>query len=145
MAETDWSLPYAATITPAGLKADLDVLASDAYEGRKTGEKGQKMAADYIAKGFAADGLAGPVPNSDSPYFQQFTLNRVAPGASMKIGSRTFFVNKDYYLLLRDAATLATELHPTFIGMASARRAMPISTLSPLQRARTYWCYSANR
>jgi len=98
------------------LQQDLSVLASDAYEGRKTGERGQKMAADYIAKAFAADGLAGPVPNSDSPYFQQFTLNRVAPGVSMKIGSRTFFVNKDYYLLLRDAATLATELHPTFIG-----------------------------
>ena len=74
------------------------------------------MAGDYIAKAFAADGLAGPAPNSGSPYFQQFTLNRMAPGASMKIGSRTFFVNKDYYLLLRDAATRATELHPTFIG-----------------------------
>ena len=53
-AATDWSLPYAAIITPAGLKADLDVLASDAYEGRETGKKGQKMAADYIAKAFAA-------------------------------------------------------------------------------------------
>ncbi|MGY3087497.1 hypothetical protein ACVWYF_000523 [Hymenobacter sp. UYAg731] len=113
---TDWSLHYAANITPAGLQQDLSVLASDAYEGRKTGEKGQKMAADYLRQAFAADGLAGPVPGSASPYFQQFTLNRVAPGASMKVGNRTFFVNKDYYLLLRDAATLTAELHPTFIG-----------------------------
>ena len=29
-APTDWSLPYAATITPQALKADLSVLASDA-------------------------------------------------------------------------------------------------------------------
>ncbi len=113
---TDWSLPYATSITPAGLRQDLSVLASDAYEGRKTGEQGQKMAADYLRRAFAADGLAGPVPNSDSPYLQHFTLNRVAPGASIRIGSRTFFVNKDYYLLLRNAATLAAELHPTFIG-----------------------------
>ncbi|MDB5267809.1 MAG: hypothetical protein JWP58_849 [Hymenobacter sp.] len=112
----DWSLPYAASITPAGLQQDLSVLASDAYEGRKTGEKGQKMAADYLRQAFTADGLTGPVPNSASPYLQQFTLNRVAPGASIKVGSRTFFVNKDYYLLLRDAATLGAELHPIFIG-----------------------------
>lgn len=75
-APTDWSLPYAATITPAGLKADLDVLASDAYEGRETGKKGQKMAADYIAKAFAADGLAGPVAGSDNPYIQHFGMVR---------------------------------------------------------------------
>ena len=112
----DRSLPYAASITPASLRQDLSVLASDAYEGRKTGEKGQKMAADYLRQAFAADGLTGPVPNSDSPYLQHFTLNRVAPGASMKVGSQTFFLNKDYYLLLRDAATLSGELHPTFIG-----------------------------
>ena len=48
-AATDYSLPYAASITPEGLKTDLDVLASDAYEGRETGQKGQKMAADYLA------------------------------------------------------------------------------------------------
>ena len=112
----DWSLPYAATITPAGLQQDLTVLASDAYEGRKTGGKGQKMAADYLRQAFAADGLAGPVPNPASPYLQPFTLNRVAPGASIRVGPRTFFVNQDYYLLLRNAATLATELRPTFIG-----------------------------
>jgi hypothetical protein len=38
-AATDWSLPYAASITPEGLKQDLSVLASDAYEGRETGQK----------------------------------------------------------------------------------------------------------
>jgi hypothetical protein len=64
---TDYSLSYAASITPEALKQDLSVLASDAYEGRETGKKGQKMAADYIAKAFAADGLAGPVQGSDNP------------------------------------------------------------------------------
>ena len=115
-APTDWSLPYAAGITPTGLQQDLNVLASDAYEGRKTGEKGQKMAADYLVKAFAADGLAGPVPNSDRPYLQHFALNRLVPAASIQVGSRTFFVNKDYYVLLRDAATLGAGLRPTFIG-----------------------------
>ncbi|MGI4968785.1 MAG: hypothetical protein ACRYGH_07530, partial [Janthinobacterium lividum] len=112
----DWSVPYATSITPDGLKADLSVLASDAYEGRATGQKGQQMAADYLTKAFAATGLAGPVLGSDNPYLQHFTLNRVNPAASIKIGSRTFVVNQDYYLLLRDAAALAAVVQPTFVG-----------------------------
>ncbi len=115
-APTDWSVPYAASITPDGLRADLSLLASDAYEGRATGQKGQKMAADYLAKAFAAAGLAGPVPGSDNPYFQHFDLNRAEPAASIKIGSRTFEVNKDYYVLLRDAAALAAPMQPAFVG-----------------------------
>ncbi|MFD1872169.1 M28 family peptidase [Hymenobacter bucti] len=115
-AATDWSVPYAASITPDGLRADLSVLASDEYEGRATGQKGQKMAADYLVKAFASYGLAGPVPGSDSPYLQHFDLNRADPAASIKIGEQTFVVNKDYYLLLRDAAALAAPMQPAFVG-----------------------------
>jgi hypothetical protein len=115
-AATDYSVPYAASITPEGLKADLSVLASDEYEGRDTGRKGQKMAADYLAKAFASYGLAGPVPGSDNTYLQHFTLNRVDPAASIKIGERTFVVNKDYYVLVRDAAALSAPMEPVFVG-----------------------------
>ncbi len=117
-APTDWSLPYAATITPAGLKADLDVLASDAYEGRETGKKGQKMAAEYIAKAFAAAGLAGPVAGSDNPYIQHFSMKRVEldPASTVKIGNQTFVVNKDFYVLLRDASTTSGVVQPAFVG-----------------------------
>jgi hypothetical protein len=115
---TDWSVPYAASITPEGLKADLSVLASDEYEGRETGQKGQKMAADYIAKAFASYGLAGPVPGSDNPYLQHFGMTRVGvdPASSIKIGNRTFVVGKDFYVLLRDQKAALTELQPRFIG-----------------------------
>ena len=115
---TDWSLPYAATITPDGLKADLDVLASDAYEGRETGKKGQKMAADYIAKAFAANGLTGPVTGSDNPYIQHFGMNRIAldPASSVRIGNKTFVLNKDFYVFLRDPATASVVVQPTFVG-----------------------------
>ena len=114
----DYSVPYAASITPEGLKADLSVLASDEYEGRETGQKGQKMAADYIAKAFASYGLAGPVSGSDNPYLQHFSMTRVGvdPASSIKIGNRTFVVGKDFYVLLRDQKTALADLQPTFIG-----------------------------
>ena len=119
-APTDWSLPYAATITPAGLKADLDVLASDAYEGRETGKKGQKMAADYIAKAFAADGLAGPVAGSDNPYIQHFTMSQQsvnAAASTVKVGSKAYQAGKDFYTFSTDETFAApTPVQPVFVG-----------------------------
>ncbi|GAB2872714.1 hypothetical protein GCM10027044_38880 [Hymenobacter ruber] len=119
-APTDWSLPYAASITPDGLKADLSVLASDAYEGRETGKKGQKMAADYIAKAFAADGLAGPVAGSDNPYLQHFDMNRSvldAPASTQVVGGKTYHGSTDFYAFATDD-TFAKPLpvQPVFIG-----------------------------
>ena len=117
---TDWSLPYAAAITPAGLKADLDVLASDAYEGRETGKKGQKMAADYLAKAFAADGLAGPVKGSDNAYIQHFDMQRLsADGAAstLKLGGKTYQAGKDFYFFSADETFgTALPLQPVFVG-----------------------------
>ena len=121
-APTDWSLPYAATITPAGLKADLDVLASDAYEGRETGKNGQKMAADYLAKAFAADGLTGPVAGSDNPYVQHFEMNRLsadAAASNLKVGGKAFRSGKEFYAFSVDETFgTAKPLQPVFIGYA---------------------------
>ena len=64
---------YAATITLEELTEHLNVLASDEFEGRDTGAKGQKLAAEYIKKQFVNNGLIGPSPSED-PYFQEFNL-----------------------------------------------------------------------
>ena len=48
---------YARTVTGPAIKSHLEVLASDEYEGRETGEPGQKKAAAYIAKVFNEMGL----------------------------------------------------------------------------------------
>lgn len=69
---------YAKTITTDDLKERLSVLASDEYEGRETGKKGQKMAAKYIADKFKEFGLKGPV---DGEYLQSFDLTESAIGA----------------------------------------------------------------
>jgi hypothetical protein len=65
---------YSSTITVEDLKKHLYILASDEYEGRETGMKGQKMAAEYIHKRFKDLGLKGVVPNSQNPYYQSFEL-----------------------------------------------------------------------
>ena len=65
------AIDFAATITADDLRKHLTVLASDEYEGRETGKKGQKMAAKYIARHFEALGLEAPVEGS---YFQTFDL-----------------------------------------------------------------------
>ena len=115
---TDFSLGYAASINPEDLRQHLTILASDEYEGRETGKKGQKMAAEYISKQFAGFGLAGPVKDSDNPYIQHFTMNRLSmdPSTSVKIGSKTFVLNKDFYALADGSFATATPIQPAFGG-----------------------------
>ena len=70
-AQDKMALKYAETITADDLKSHLSVLASDEYEGRETGKKGQKLAAKYIADHFEKLNLEAPV---DGSYFQAFDL-----------------------------------------------------------------------
>ncbi len=56
----DAAKQYAAEINAADLKEHLYVLASDILEGRKTGEKGQKMASNYITAYYKNLGLKAP-------------------------------------------------------------------------------------
>ena len=62
---------YGDEISPANLKDQLTILASDALEGRATGSRGQRMAAAFIASHFQEIGLQGPVNGS---YFQPVEL-----------------------------------------------------------------------
>ena len=67
---------YASLITTADLKENLSILASDALEGRKTGTRGQKMAAAFISNHFEQLGLTAPVNGS---YYMPVDLYSVAP------------------------------------------------------------------
>jgi hypothetical protein len=118
-APTDWSVTYANTITAEDLRKHLTVLASDAYEGRETGEKGQKMAADYLAKQFADLGLTGPVPNSDNAFIQHFTLERSRwdlPNMKLQIGKQQYKWLEDYYASGESPFGQEATLQPVFVG-----------------------------
>lgn len=66
-------MPYVQTITAKELEAHLAFLASDEVEGRETGERGQKLAAKYLATQFQEMGLA---PGNGDSYFQEYELTR---------------------------------------------------------------------
>ncbi|MEO9475479.1 MAG: M28 family peptidase [Cyclobacteriaceae bacterium] len=69
------AIKYAETITQKDLKAHLSILASDSLEGRETGMKGQKMAAEYIANYYESIGLEAPVESPEGKsYMQSFDL-----------------------------------------------------------------------
>ncbi|MDE0571624.1 MAG: M28 family peptidase [Verrucomicrobiales bacterium] len=63
----------AATINQGDLKNFLERLASEEYEGRGTGDKGERMATAYLASFFEGLGLT-PAGN-DGTYFQEFGFN----------------------------------------------------------------------
>ena len=109
---------YAQTITQTDLRKHLSILASDEYEGRETGEKGQKMAADYLAAQFKALGLTGPVPNSDNPYLQHFTMERStwAGGATLTVAGQTYQWLTDFYGFGASPFQTATTVQPVFVG-----------------------------
>ncbi|WP_425389628.1 M28 family metallopeptidase [Ekhidna sp.] len=93
-AQDKTAMKFAKTITANDLKEHLSVLASDEYEGRETGKKGQKMAAKYIADHFKSLGFEAPV---DGSHFQKFNLTEATignvyfrKGEEKKIGFENF-------------------------------------------------------
>ena len=67
------NLDYASTITAKELKEHLYIYAGDDMEGRMTGSKGQRMAADYIRDYYIKEGIA-PAPGTDN-YFQHISAS----------------------------------------------------------------------
>jgi Zn-dependent M28 family amino/carboxypeptidase len=65
----DTVLEYAKTITASELKDALYTYASDEFEGRKTGEPGQKKAIEFIKNHYVNIGLPSPIAEGD--YFQE--------------------------------------------------------------------------
>lgn len=65
------NLKYAETIKVEDLEKHLIILASDSMEGRETGKKGQKMAADYIMNHFKSIGIP---PYKKKSYYQKFKV-----------------------------------------------------------------------
>ncbi len=62
-------MEYANTITADELKEHLYIFASDEFEGRETGEPGQKKAAEYLKNEYKALDLVSPLGGDD--YYQE--------------------------------------------------------------------------
>jgi len=73
----DIAIEYSKTITPEDLKTHLYIMASDEFEGRNTGEPGQKLAAEYLKDFYMAHNIASPLGGDD--YFQDIPTEELRP------------------------------------------------------------------
>jgi Zn-dependent M28 family amino/carboxypeptidase len=65
----DQASKYASTITAKELGSHLFTYASDEFEGRNTGEPGQKKAVEYLKNYYVSQGIPSPISSDD--YFQE--------------------------------------------------------------------------
>jgi len=85
---------YAKTITAEELRKHLMVFASDEFEGRETGTKGQKKAEKYIIDHFKEIGIQA----YDGKYTQEFSLTVKDPSkVFISYGQKQFEFLKDFY------------------------------------------------
>jgi hypothetical protein len=108
------ALNYSENVTAVKMSKNLHVLASDEYEGRETGKKGQKMAADYIAAQFKAAGIP---PYKNNSYFQTYPLNMIMPApAEITVKGKQFKGNKDFYNFPGLSEQIITTNNILFLG-----------------------------
>ncbi len=87
-------VPYAQTITEEELREHLYIYASDEFEGRETGEPGQKKAVEYLKKQYEDMGISAAKQNGS--YFQKVPLEvSKVPQGDMVIGNASFELGDD--------------------------------------------------
>ena len=85
---------YGGTITEQELKDHLYTYASDEFEGRDTGEPGQKKAVEYIKKHYESLGINSLI---DGNYFQNVPLSITkTPKVAMSVNGKSFEYFDDF-------------------------------------------------
>jgi len=105
---------YGDMITTTDLKEYLSIIASDAFEGRETGKRGQKIAAAFISAHFEELGLTPPVNGN---FYQPVPLYTSIPGdIHIVVGNTTFdnFNDIVYYGTGNSAGELSSSA--VFVG-----------------------------
>src|SRR6056297_1095038 len=86
---------YGETITEDELKEHLYIYASDEFEGRETGESGQKKAVAYLKAEYKK--LNIPAAKEDGDYLQKVPLQVAQmPTGSLKINETSFTLGEDF-------------------------------------------------
>jgi hypothetical protein len=107
------AIRYSESITPADLKADLSIIASDFMEGRETGKRGQKMAAAFIATTFQELGLKGPV---DGDYYQHVPLFSAASSNATLSSNQVELSGQDFFYMGGGETNGQVESRLVFVG-----------------------------
>jgi hypothetical protein len=111
--------PYAETITAADLRTHLTILASDEYEGRETGQPGQKKAAQYISDFYKSIGIPA---QKDGTWLQEVKLVKISGGTSSfeikdsKGAATKFQQSKDYFFAAQTPGVNISTNEFVFVG-----------------------------
>jgi len=86
---------FAATITENELQEHLFIYASDEYEGRETGEEGQKKAVEYIRTAYQELGI--PAAKKDGDYLQSVPLEmEKLPTGTITINDVIYYIGEEF-------------------------------------------------
>jgi hypothetical protein len=106
---------YASTITQEELKEMLYKYASDEFEGRETGEKGQKLAVEYLKTQYQS--LEIPTPLGDDNYFQKVPLEKQSVSeAKISVNGKDFKSFEDHIVLRASGNTEITTEDIVYVG-----------------------------
>ena len=95
-AQVDDAAKYAGIIRTSELQKHLTIIASDEMEGRETGTRGQRMAAEYIENFFKSIGLSTPAPLKGK-YQQLYPLYKDSMvSGSFKVAGKEAIYGTDY-------------------------------------------------
>ena len=105
---------YASTITQEELKDHLYIYASDEFEGRDTGEPGQKKAVEYLKKEYEALGIP---PVIEGNYFQNVPLNFVkTPKVNISVNGESFNYFDDFISQTAAATGTVSASEVVYVG-----------------------------
>lgn len=103
-AEVSDPTTYAETITEAELKEHLYTYASDEFEGRETGEPGQKKAVEYLKAEY--ERLNIPAAQKDGDYFQKVPLEvSQLPTGSVTVNGKEYALGEGLLTFLKAEGT----------------------------------------
>ena len=105
---------YGSSITQDELKEHLYIYASDEFEGRDTGDLGQKKAVDYIKKHYESLGIK---PVIEGNYFQNVPLNLVkTPKVTITNNGKLFNYFNDFISLGSSISTKISASEIVYAG-----------------------------
>ena len=111
---TDPGFVNSVTMDEKQLKVHLSILASDGFEGRETGEPGQRKAASYLEAYYASLGFE---PCNEGSFFQQVPmLNTQIKGGTLSVGNDTLVLAEDFLVYPGLEVTSLVEEPLTFVG-----------------------------
>ncbi|MBR9758394.1 MAG: M28 family peptidase [Algicola sp.] len=106
---------FVETITSEELKELLYTYASDDFEGRETGQPGQKKAVQFLRNNYMNMGVAAALPNNN--YFQEVPLEITqTPTATLTTNGKTFNYTDDFIAVLGNKDETLTVNNFVFAG-----------------------------